>query len=325
MVLEDLYRLLRSSHVQAQGVVDTMTQPIVVLDASFGVTTANNAFLRTFSVERDSILGENFYGLGNGQWDIPELRQLISSVIPKAAAGVGFEVKHEFPVIGQRTFLVDARRLVHPNDNSTSILLLFDDVTERQRHDAEMNLIMGELRHRVKNLLAVVRSIAMQTETDGRSAADYRETLLGRLEITLNAQDMAAANIPADFEELVKQSIGDANSDRLRFEGEPLELPASLVVTVSLIFHELATNARKYGALSAPDGVVSISWSLQSGSNERAQLTCEWREENGPPVKPPQRRGYGTELIQGTSAHLGGSVQLHYEPRGLEATISIPL
>ena len=97
MMLEDLYRLLRTGHVQAQGVVDTMTQPIVVLDHNLCISTANNAFLKTFEVEREDILGESFFDLGNGQWDIPELRQLIAAIIPKAAAVIGYEVVHDFP------------------------------------------------------------------------------------------------------------------------------------------------------------------------------------------------------------------------------------
>ncbi|WP_345774765.1 PAS domain-containing protein [Rhizobium sp. BC49] len=104
MILEDLYRLLKSGQVQAQGIVDTMTQPIVVLDHNLCVVSANNAFVRTFEIERDDILGQSFFDLGNGQWEIAELRQPIASVIPKAAAVIGFEVTHDFPAIGQRRF-----------------------------------------------------------------------------------------------------------------------------------------------------------------------------------------------------------------------------
>lgn len=149
MLLEDLYRLMKTGHVQAQGIVDTMTQPVVVLDNSFSVVTANNAFIKVFKVDREDILSRNFFGLGNGQWDIPELRQLISAVIPKAAAVIGFEVTHEFAEIGERSFLIDARRLVHPDDNSPNVLIIFNDVTERQRHDAEMDFIVAEMRHRI--------------------------------------------------------------------------------------------------------------------------------------------------------------------------------
>ncbi|CAN7643949.1 PAS domain-containing protein [Rhizobium sp. LjRoot98] len=173
MVLEDLYRLLRSSHVQAQGVVDTMTQPVVVLDKNFNVTTANNAFVTMFEVNRDDVIGQSLFELGNGQWDVPELKHLIHAVIPKAAAVIGFEVKHDFPSVGQKTFHVDARRLIHPDDNSSSILVIFDDVTERQLHDAEQEFIIAETRHRMKNMFAVVRAIAMHTYAEDPGAAIF--------------------------------------------------------------------------------------------------------------------------------------------------------
>ncbi len=83
-MLGDLYRLLRSGHVQAQGAVDTITQPIIVLDQNLCLAIANNAFIRTFKVERDAIAGQPFLALGNGQWNIEELRELVASVIPKA-------------------------------------------------------------------------------------------------------------------------------------------------------------------------------------------------------------------------------------------------
>ena len=209
MMLEDLYRLLRSGHIQAQGVVDTMTQPIVVLDQNLCVSTANNAFLRTFKVERDDVFGRPFFDLGNGRWDIPELRELIANVVPKAHAVVGYEVKHEFASIGERTFLVDARRLVHPDDNSTSMLVLFDDVTERQRRDLEKDMILSETRHRMRNLFAVVRSLAMRIKVDGLTAADYRDRFLSRLQGTLSAQEVAASSEAVDLETLALQAVGE--------------------------------------------------------------------------------------------------------------------
>jgi two-component sensor histidine kinase len=325
MMLEDLYRLLRSGHVQAQGVVDTMTQPIVVLDQRLCVTSANNAFIKTFKVERDDVLGQSLFDLGDGQWDIEELRHLIGSVIPRAAAVIGYEVKHDFPGIGNRTFLIDARRLVHPDDNSTNILVLFDDVTDRQRHDAEMEFVLSETRHRMKNLFAVVRALAMQTETDGRTSADYRDTLLGRLEVTLRAQEIAAQGEGRDFQALLIESVGEAWAARIDCGGPAVRLGSSKILAASMIFHELATNAVKYGALSVPEGKVYVAWTLEEGLGGRTNLICQWREENGPAVRPPKSKGYGMELIEGTGAHLGGSVELTYEPDGLVAVIRIPM
>lgn len=92
-----------------------------------------------------------------------------------------------------------------------------------------------------------------------------------------------------------------------------------------MIFHELATNAVKYGALSVPGGEVHVRWQIEADSDGRAYLVCEWREESGPPVTRPERKGYGTELIEGTSAHLGGAVELNYRRSGLVATIKVPV
>ncbi|MFS8050199.1 PAS domain-containing protein [Rhizobium sp. BR 314] len=324
MMLEDLYRLLRSGHAQAQGVVDTMTQPIVVLDQNLCVSTVNNAFLETFKVEREEILGNSLFDLGNGQWDIGELRRLIAEVIPKAAAIIGFEVMHNFPAIGQRTFLVDARRLVHPDDNSTNILVIFDDVTERQRRDAEKDFIIAETRHRMRNLFAVVRSLAMRMDAEGLTGIDYRSRFLGRLEVTLHAQEIAAVNEATDFETLLRRTVSDSGVGHLHCEGTAIQIPSSKIVPISMMFHELATNALKYGALSAPSGALHVGWLQEDGPENRPHLVIRWRETGGPPVAPPKQRGYGTELIEGTCRHLGGAVELNFDPEGLVVTVKLP-
>ncbi|AHG49105.1 histidine kinase (plasmid) [Rhizobium leguminosarum bv. trifolii CB782] len=325
MLLEDLYRLMKTGHVQAQGIVDTMTQPVVVLDHHFSVTTANNAFIKAFEIERDDILSQDFFRLGNGQWDIPELRQLISSIIPRAAAVIGFEVKHDFPTIGRRTFLVDARRLVHPDDNSPNIMVIFDDVTEHQRHDAEMDFIVAELRHRLRNLSAVVESVVKNTRTDDPAVARFKEALLGRLDITFQAQEVAALGGVAEFEALLRGAAGATVSERLECSGPSIELQSSKVLPVSMILHELGTNALKHGAASVPGGKIRVSWGLGAGPQDRTLLVWQWREEAGPRISEPERKGYGTELIEGLAAHMGGSVELSYPPSGFTATIKIPL
>ncbi|MFN7027647.1 MAG: sensor histidine kinase, partial [Pseudorhizobium sp.] len=216
-------------------------------------------------------------------------------------------------------------RLSHPDDNSTNILVLFDDVTDRQHETAEMEFIVSETRHRMKNLFAVVRSVAMQTHAEGPMAAAYRQTLLGRLEATFRAQEIAATNEAADFQALVTQAISEPALDRVSFEGPAVQVPSSRVLTISMIFHELMTNAVKYGALSHPDGKIHITWSLETGARDRTYLNCEWRERSGPPVTPPAHSGYGTQLIKATSAQAGGSAELTYEPDGCAALIQVPV
>ncbi|WP_366510351.1 PAS domain-containing protein [Mesorhizobium sp.] len=154
--LEDLYRILRTGHVQAQGVVDTVPVPLLVLDGALCIQSANRTFFRTFKVQRDDTIGRRIYELGDGQWDIPELRRLLTDVIPKSAAVIDYKVEHDFPGVGQRTMLVTART-INQDDVGTTMLLSLADATDRTRTEAEFEVLVGELRHRMKNLLALVR------------------------------------------------------------------------------------------------------------------------------------------------------------------------
>jgi two-component sensor histidine kinase len=326
MMLEDLYRLLRSGHVQAQGIVDTLGQPLLVLDQSYRVLTANNAFVRTFAADRDEVVDRSLYSLGNGQWDIPELRTLLEAIVPKSAGVIGYEVSHDFPVLGKRTFLIDAQRLVHPDNNSTSILIQFEDVTERKRHDAEKDFVIAETQHRMKNLFSVVRAIAMQTEIENRTAEQYRDVFLGRVDVAMRAQEISFGVKHAQLSALIENTVEGSGSDRVEIvPGPPVELARSRVLPVSLMFHELSTNALKYGSLSVPDGTVKVHWRIDAPEGGKRMLICEWREENGPPCRPPEKLGYGTELIEGTTRHFGGSAKLDFDPNGLVAILTLPI
>ncbi|RZN32716.1 HWE histidine kinase domain-containing protein [Bradyrhizobium sp. Leo121] len=327
MHLEDLYRLLRSEHVQAQGIVDTLEEPLLVLDQTGCVLTANRGFYETFRVARDDTVGRSLFDLGNGQWDIPELRRLVSEIIPRSTAVVGYEVTGEFPTIGPRTMLVSARRLVHPDNNSTSILILFEDVTDRRHSDVQKDILLAETRHRMKNLLGIVRSLANQTEVEGRSAKEYRDAFLGRFHAVAEAETLAlAGGAEADLSALVEQSLKAAGPERYRvIAGPAVRLKPPQVVPMSLILHELVTNAWKYGAFSRPGGLVNLSWRT-SEEQGKTFLHIKWGEENGPPVTPPTRSGFGSRLINLSAVQgLRGTVELKYEPTGLRVHITAPV
>src|SRR5690606_6442799 len=133
MTLEELYRVLRSSHVQAQGVLDTLSQPLLVLDRGFSVLTANPTFYRAFHTDREATIGKSIFDLGDGQWNNAGLRALLQDVVPKSVPVAGYRIEHNFPEVGQRTMLVTARQLVHPDDNSTQMLVVFEDITELEK------------------------------------------------------------------------------------------------------------------------------------------------------------------------------------------------
>ena len=327
MNMEDLYRLLRTGHVQAQRIVDTVADPLLVLDEGLCVQSASRSFFEKFKVDRDDTIGQPLYELGNGQWDIPELRRLLSDVIPKATAIINYEVEHDFPGLGRRTMLLTARTLHHPDHASHLLLLSIVDATARYRQDAVRDMLFGELRHRMKNMLSLAQSIARQTTTQGRSAEQYRDDFLGRFNALVEAQDVAfAEQEEAGLGALLARVFApyDASPGAIAVEpGPAVELGPRVLMSLALVLHELVTNAAKYGALSVPDGRVRVSWTVEE---DGTRLRIDWMEDGGPPVAEPASAGYGTQLIQhATTYSLGGEVELNYAAGGLEAVIIVPL
>jgi two-component sensor histidine kinase len=327
MNLEDLYRLLRGAHVQAQGVVDTVPDPLLVLDKDLCVESANRAFFQKFHVGRDETLGRPVYELGDGQWDIPELRRLLEEVIPRSTAVIDYEVRHEFPGIGTRTMLLSARRLFHPDDSSVTLLLSIEDATERRRKDEEKDVLIGELRHRTKNLLGMVHALARQTNS--RSAEEYRDAFLGRLEALIEAHDLTSMERPrTDLAELLRVTLGPYMTEpgRLSIDaGEAVVLTRTQVLPLGMVLHELAANAVKHGALSAPGGRVHVVWTVDEVDGQR-RIRLRWTERGGPRVAAPAESGFGTRLIDfAVLRDLGGQRELILAPEGLTAEIIFPL
>ncbi len=327
MNLEDLYRLLRSTHVQAQGIVDTVPDPLLVLDHDLCVVSANRAFFETFLVGRDDTLGRRLYELGDGQWDIPELRRLLEEVIPKSAAIIDYQVRHDFPGVGSRTMLLSARRLFHPDNNSITLLLSIEDATERRSKEEEKDVLLGELRHWGKNLLGMVQALARQTE--GGSVEEYRDAFLGRFEALVRAHDLTSLEQDgADLAVLVRLTLEPyaAGPGAIAVEPGPVSaLAPAQVLPVGLILHELAINAFKYGALSVSGGRVRIGWVVDE-TDGQSRLRLRWEERGGPRVTVPASGGFGTRLIAfAAERSLGGRKELTFAPEGLTAEITIPL
>src|SRR6202165_3385081 len=124
------------SDIAASEIVETVPSALIILDKNLNITSANRAFYQTFRTSADTTEGCNIYDLGNRQWDIPALRTLLESVIPHRASVEGFEVEHDFPTIGRRTMLVNARKIFRPGDGG-SILLAIEDVSEERAARAE--------------------------------------------------------------------------------------------------------------------------------------------------------------------------------------------
>ncbi len=192
------------------------------------------------------------------------------------------------------------------------------DISAKKEAERLQTVLVGELNHRVKNVLATVMAIARQTL--GRSDADKTsvETFEARLSSMARAHDLLIHGNweQAELTAVIAQALSPYPKDRFEVSGPAIKLAPRAVVSISLALHELATNAAKYGALSVPDGRVAITWLLETGKTDLLKL--RWQESGGPTVKQPTHRGFGSRLIGSLlAAELNGDVHISYEPGGL--------
>ncbi len=328
MDLDDLYRLLRVAHVQAQGIVDTIRDPLLVLSGDLTIISANPAFYRTFATDRDSTIGRPLYELGNGQWNIAELRLLLENVIPKSASVADYEMKTEFPNVGSRTLLVSAQRLVHPDDGQRVLLLSIVDATVRRQMEAARDFQINELDHRIKNLMSVTHALTRQTSVEGRTAGEYRTALLGRFDALARSLEVASHKQTPQLRDLaaaVMEPYLEAAPAVAIAEGPVVRLSSSQATSLGLILHEMATNAAKHGALSTASGTVALDWKVVSDEVGPTKVHLRWQERGGPRAAAPSRTGFGTRLIRFTTEfELRGHAELSYEPDGFVAKLSFP-
>lgn len=201
------------------------------------------------------------------------------------------------------------------------------DVTERKRAEKLQRLLTDELNHRVKNTLATVQAMASQSLRRAKNPADFVASFSGRLQALATAHNLLteASLQGAELMELVREQVelGGRDDERIFYSGPRLVLDAQATVHLGLVLHELATNARKYGALSSPNGRLSIDWEMQT--NGGRQLLLEWKERGGPTVSAPSGHGFGTTLIEQTMRGHGGEASVSYGADGVSCRIRLPL
>ena len=200
------------------------------------------------------------------------------------------------------------------------------DVTTNVQAAQRQKLMIDELNHRVKNTLATVQSIAIQTARSNTDPAGFAETFQSRIMSLSHTHNLLTQSHweGADLRAILQHETEAYGPTRVSLIGPPVSLEPSVVLSLGMIFHELATNAAKYGALHTPEGRVLVDWALADQRDRKLRLT--WRETGGPKVAIPDRRGFGSRLIERNIRHdLAGEINLVYAPHGLIAELTIPL
>jgi PAS domain S-box-containing protein len=258
---------------------------------------------------------------------LPEDREKRQDAIARAIAD-HTEMEVEYRTLrpdGSVGWVLARGRAAYEDGRAVRMAGISMDITARRAAEERQTLLIHELNHRVKNTLATVQSLASQTYRGAIDPAVAGDAFLERLMALARVHDLLseAAWEGASLHEVVERTLTPYGRDggRLTVSGPRVRLIPNAAVTLNLAFHELATNAVKYGALSSPGGRIDIAWAVDG-----EELTLDWREAGGPPVAEPQRRGFGSRLIErGLSHELGGAARLTFHREGLWCHIRAPL
>jgi two-component sensor histidine kinase len=310
----------------ADAIVETVAEPLLVLDGNLTVERANPAFYRAFSATAEETLHRRLYDLGDGQWNIPELRRLLEVVLTENSRVERYRVEHRFEDIGQRVMLLNGRRL----DHHDLILLAIRDVTEQREAQHVQETLLEELRHRVNNILNNVRALAAHTRRSADTIEGFYEAFEARLNALSRAQDhlVKRPSEAVGIHEVVRaelDAVGAEEGQHFMLEGPEVRLSPRQVQALSMTIHELTTNAAKYGALSGDSGRIEILWRACQRENE-SWLNIHWRERGVTIPNTTPSKGFGTRIIEGNLPHmLAGTADLTFHPDGVACSLEFPL
>ena len=323
----------------AEAIVDTVREPLLVLDHNLRVVAASRSFYLAFRANRREVQGRLLYALGDGQWDILQLRTALKTIIFTEEPLEAFEVVHDFPSIGRRTMVLNARRIYRAGGKIHQILLSIEDVTERARLEREhalaherVALLMKELTHRVKNSLQSIAAMVMiearsHQTSEGKAVLErvsHRIDALGQLYAKLSKSDAVEAVDAATYlddlcRELVASTQRDGTSIELKTDIESELLPTDQAIPMGLIVNELVTNALKYAFPSDTNGTVMVALKRASGE---LRLTVA---DNGKGVDTRRAdSGLGGRLVQGFAAQLGGRIERESSNKGTTVRLIVP-
>jgi PAS domain S-box-containing protein len=320
--------VLIDSEERMRTIVNTVADGIITVDSRGIVENLNPAAARVFGYKPEEVIGHkvkmllptpyrdehdsytSIFLTTSGAKVIGVGRELAGRRKDGSVFPIELEVA-EMEVAGRRMFAGVVR-----------------DITERKRVEEHQKLLVAELDHRVKNVLAQVTVVAMSTRQGSRSIGEFLRSLDGRI------QSMAAAHMllsqsgwqNVELDALVRKQLAPyATSTNITISGPEVVLGAAEIQAMAMVLHELVTNAAKYGALSSPHGQVAVNWERKPNAQE-VHLTLVWQELGGPPILAPAQVGYGTSLIRDLIPHeLGGTVDLAFASDGVRCEIEIPI
>jgi len=331
---------IEDAQTLAQAIVDTIHEPLLVLDAQFRVLAASRSFYEIFQVEPGHTLGRPLYSLGDGQWNIPALRELLETIIPEHTAMDGFEVEHDFPGLGLRTMLLNARKVIYERSADTTILLAFTDITARrviEREKAELlerteellaqqQTLLQEMQHRVANSLQIIASIlmlkarAVDSDETRQHLRDAHQRVMSVAEVQAHLHASGGvdkievgAYLSKLCGSLAGSMIGEEQPIEIVVAADDGLIGSDKAVSIGLIVTELVINAVKYAFPAAKaDAQIQVSfasdgddWTLTVADNGVGKAADPVRTKKG---------GLGTVIVEALVKQLEAKMDVRNQP-----------
>jgi PAS domain S-box-containing protein len=313
-LLEDLW----ASEERQRLFIEHAPAAIAMLDRELRYLAVSRRWMQDFKLA-GSVIGRSHYDV------FPEIPEAWRQSHQRCLAGA-VETSDGDRLVRRDGSLLWLRREVRPwRDNRGHIgglVISWEDITATKEADENQKLMTRELQHRTKNLLAVVQSIAMGSFPRGNSRA---EAFRARLHALADAQNLLTEGNwgGALMEDIVRRELAGF-TDRIFIAGPRVLLKPNAVQGFSLVLHELATNAAKHGALAAPNGTISVRWTVEGNGAEPA-LHFQWQERGGPPAVAPRKKGFGSILLEHTLTTSDCPPTFDYAPEGLTYEVTAAL
>jgi PAS domain S-box-containing protein len=315
----------RSRDVEAAlllaSIVESSDDAIISKDLDGTITSWNKGAERVLGYMAEEIIGKNIKVLIP-----PEYQKEEETIIERVRRGQRIE---HYETIRQRKHgsLINVSLTISPLKNAQGEIIgaskIARDITERKRSEAQITLLAREAEHRAKNILATVQATVHLSQSD--TPEGLKRAIEGRIQALANVHRLFVESrwAGAEIQNLVKEELAAYSQDnetRLQIDGPKLLLEPNAAQAIAVTLHELATNAAKYGALSVSGGHVQVEWSREPNG----RLVLRWTEKDGPPVKPPTRKGFGTRAIEAMiRGQLKGELRFDWRAAGLVCEISI--
>jgi len=311
----------------AQCVIDTIREPLLSLDEDLRVITVSRSFCNFFKVEPEETVGQLIYDLGNNQWNIPKLRELLEEILPSKTSFEAYEVEHDFATIGRRTMLLNARQIGQASDKRKKILLAIEDITARKEIERankalldEKSLILKEVHHRIKNNMNILSSIlqlqaasltdpaAIEALQDADGRVISMMTLYDKL---YRSADYSTMSIKEYLETLVDEILANFPGVRpiiIEKQIDDFLLNAQAMQSLGIIINELLTNIMKYAFEGRSSGTIRVAARLEKG------LVRVSVADNGTGMPAEidfdHSTGFGLMLVHTLILQLGGTIKL---------------